>query len=65
MKPKTKSGAILNNRRKKALQRLENQLHRNIKNTWDSRRGKDEMPLTDYDIKRIKKEIETLKLRIK
>jgi hypothetical protein len=59
MKPKTKGGEILKNRRKSALARLENQLVSGVKtsNTLT-------IPLTESDIQRINNEIQTLKTRI-
>ncbi len=59
MKPKTKGGEILKNRRKSALARLENQLISGVKtsNTLT-------IELTESDIQRINQEILTLKSRI-
>lgn len=62
MKPKIKGGEILRNRRKSALSRLEKQLLTGMKPVKGSSVVQEE--LTEADIKRIKKEIETLKTRI-
>lgn len=62
MKPKTKGGEILKNRRKSALARLENQLESGVKRSIGSSIAVTE--LTESDIKRINKEILTLKTRI-
>lgn len=66
MKPKTKGGAILNTRRKSALDRLEKQLKsgvKPIKNQIGNHLG--QVDLNEHDIKRIEKEILTLKTKIK
>lgn len=66
MKPKTKGGAILKNRREKALQRLENQLKANKKPQWSEElQCMIAVKLETTDVTRINKEIETLKTRIK
>jgi hypothetical protein len=62
MKPKTKGGEILKNRRKSALARLEQQLISGVKTAKNSTLT--QIELTEFDIKRIKQEIETLKFRI-
>ena len=69
MKPKTKGGEILKNRRKSALARLEEQLKLGMKplKNYYCEEGFQKTPfvsLTESDIKRINKEIETLKSRI-
>ena len=68
MKPKTKGGEILKNRRKSALARLEQQLISGVKsikryNNPDNY-GTITTPLTEFDIQRINQEIQTLKSRI-
>jgi hypothetical protein len=62
MKPKTKGGEILKNRRKSALARLEQQLLSGVKRSKGSSVAVTE--LTESDIKRINNEILTLKSRI-
>lgn len=55
------------NRRKRALKRLEEQLQTGIKVVKDDNPeipGRTAHPLEDKDIKRIKKEIEVIKARI-
>jgi hypothetical protein len=70
MKPKTKGGEILKNRRKSALARLEQQLISGVKpikgfnNNNPNNYGSITTPLTESDIKRINQEIQTLKSRI-
>lgn len=53
-------------RKEKALQRLENQLAKGNKPATKGRNGNFEeiIPLTESDIKRIKSEIATLKLKV-
>lgn len=69
MKPKTKGGEILKNRRKSALARLEAQLKLGMKSLKNYYSGEGFqktpfIPLTESDIKRINQEILTLKSRI-
>jgi len=64
MKPITKGGQILSNRRKGAIARLEAQLSLGLKQTKGNFMASTKVPLTDSDITRIKKEISTLKGRV-
>ena len=69
MKPITKGGEILRNRRKSALSRLENQLLIGYKTPKKFSNNSDNYAtvrqlLTESDIKRINQEIQTLKTRI-
>lgn len=71
MKPKTKGGAILNNRRKSALQRLEKQLKSGVKpikmekGVFSNSSSTIYVELTEKDITRIEQEILTLKTKTK
>ncbi len=60
------SGVKLRNRRKNALIRLEQQLESGVKSVKSKDRVIDNatLPLTEHDIKRINKEILTLKSKI-
>ena len=62
MKPITKSGEILTNRRKSALERLENQLTLGFKTAKGSSTVKESLSVSD--ITRIQEEITTLKSKI-
>lgn len=62
MKPKTKGGQILQNRRKGALERLQKQLSTDGHPLTHYKIHKEE--LYEFHVKRIQKEIEILKSRI-
>lgn len=57
----TKNGNILKTRRTKALEFLQSQLDKGMKT---AKRSYKEVPLTELDVKRIKKEISSLQNKI-
>jgi len=64
MKPITKGGQILSNRRKKALKRLLDQAALGLKQPKGTFLAKEKVPLTEGDKTRINREIDLLRQRV-